>query len=247
MLLTPMQLSCIITDDEPVASEILEDYVRLIPGLELVATCRDAMETNTVLRSRPVDILFMDIQMPGISGLDFIRSLRQPPAIVFTTAHPGFAIDAFELDVLDYLLKPVPIDRFLRAVNKIFARHETGQLPGREETVQSAEDARQFFFIKSNQDLIKIAYSDILFIEGLENYVKIHCTDRTVVSFATMKSMEEMLAAHYFLRIHRSYIVNMNKVDSIKSNIFCLHNTELVVGKSYRKPVAELLKNYYAI
>ncbi len=240
-----MQLSCVVTDDEPVASEILEDYVRMIPGLELVASCRDAMETQAVLRSRPVDVLLLDIQMPGITGLDFIRTLRHPPAIIITTAYPNFAIDAFDLDVIDYLLKPISIDRFLKAVNKLFLKHESGTL-AREETAQH-EDTRKFFFIKSNQDLVKIAYNDILFIEGLENYVKIHCSDKMIISFATMKNMEEMLAPYRFLRIHRSYIVNLDKVDIIKNNIFCIRNTELVIGKSYRKSVTELLKHYYSV
>lgn len=242
-----MQLSCIITDDEPVASGILEDYVRLVPGLRLLASCRDAMETGELLRREPVDILFLDIQMPGISGLDFVRSLRQPPAVIFTTAHPGFAVDAFELEVADYLLKPVPIDRFLRAVNKVIAGRRPEQPVHRDEGAQVPEQPGRFFFVKSNQDLVKIACSDIFYVEGLENYVKIHCADKTVVSFATMKSMEELLAPQGFLRIHRSYIVNLNKVDTIRNNVFCLRNTELVVGKSYRKPVAELLKHYYAL
>lgn len=243
-----MQLKCIVTDDEPVASEILEDYVRLIPGLELIATCRDAMETHAILRSRPVDLLFIDIQMPGITGLDFIRSLKHPPAVIFTTAYPNYAIDAFDLDVVDYLLKPISVERFLRAVNKLFLRQSPHSL--KEDAMErpaAHEEARQFFFIKSNQDLVKIAYADILFIEGLENYVKIHCAGKVIISFATMRSMEEMLAPYRFLRIHRSYIVNLDKVDTIKNNIFCIRDTELVVGKSYRRPVAELLKQFYSM
>lgn len=239
-----MQLTCVVTDDEPVASEILEDYVRMIPGLDLVASCRDAMETHSVLRSRPVDVLMIDIQMPGITGLDFIRTLRHPPAIIITTAYPNFAVDAFDLDVVDYLLKPVSIDRFLRAVNKLFLKHETN--PPKDE-VPAHEDMKKFFFIKSNQDLVKVAYDDILYIEGLENYVKINCKDRVIISFSTMKNMEEMLAPHRFLRIHRSYIVNLDKVDTIKNNMFCIKNSELVIGKSYRKAVSELLKNYYSV
>ena len=182
--------------------------------------------------------------MPGITGLDFIRTLRHPPAIIITTAYPNFAVDAFDLDVIDYLLKPVSIDRFLRAVNKLFLKHEAH--PPKDE-VEQHDDVRKFFFIKSNQDLVKIAYSDILYIEGLENYVKIHCLDKVVISFSTMKNMEEMLAPYRFLRIHRSYIVNLDKVDIVKNNIFCIKNNELVIGKSYRKSVTELLKNYYSV
>ncbi len=237
-----MKLNCVITDDEPIAQEILEDYIRLVPGLCLVAKCKNAMETMDVLRANEVDILFIDIQMPGINGIDFVRSLKARPSVVFTTAFPNYAIDGFDVDAIDYLLKPVSIDRFLRAVDKVY-----NQTPKKatETTVQSARD---FFFIKSNTDLVKVAFDSILYIEGLENYVKIYCEQqKQIISFSTMKNMEELLSAHRFLRIHRSYIINLNKVNAVQSNTFKIGAAELPIGKSYRKPVSDVLKTFYSI
>ncbi|GAA4464711.1 LytTR family DNA-binding domain-containing protein [Nemorincola caseinilytica] len=238
-----MNLNCVITDDEPIAQEILEEYVRMIPGLNLVAKCRNAMETLHVMRNNTVDILFMDIHMPGISGLDFIRSLKERPAIIFTTAYPNYAIDGYDVDAIDYLLKPISIDRFLRAVNKVYER-----AAGATETeVRHPTANKTFFFIRSNTDLVKIEYDSILYIEGLENYVRIHCDNRNVISFSTMKNMEDILSQHGFLRIHRSYIINLQRVTSVQSHSFRIGTTELTVGKSYRKAVAEVLKTYYSI
>ncbi|MCW3120907.1 MAG: two component transcriptional regulator, LytTR family [Flavipsychrobacter sp.] len=236
-----MNLNCVITDDEPIALEILEDYIRLVPGLNLVAKCRNAMETLTVLRQNEVDVLFIDIQMPEISGLDFIRSLTKRPAVVFTTAFPNYAIDGFEVDAVDYLLKPISIERFLRAIDKVFGR--TAQ----NESEQKQLPDKKFFFIKSNTDLVKIEYETILYIEGLENYVKIHCETKTIISFSTMKNMEDILTPHRFLRIHRSFLINLNKVSSVQNNSFRIDTTDLIIGKSYRKTVSEVLKTFYSI
>jgi two-component system LytT family response regulator len=237
-----MKLNCIITDDEPIALEILEDYLRLIPDINLVAKCHSAMETLTALRQYEVDILFIDIQMPGISGLEFIRSLKRKPAIIFTTAYPNYAIEGFEVDAIDYLLKPISLERFLKAVDKIYAR-----LTIPENSEQKHVLEKKFFFVKSNSDLIKIDYDSIYYVEGLENYVKIHCENRCTISFSTMKGMEDLLSPHRFLRIHRSYLINLNKVHSVQNHSFKIGNANLMVGKSYRKNVSEILKNLYSI
>jgi DNA-binding LytR/AlgR family response regulator len=239
-----MNLNCVITDDEPIALEILDEYARLIPGLNVVAKCPNAMDTLAVLRQNEVDALFIDIQMPEITGLDFIRSLKKKPLVVFTTAYPNFAIDGFEVDAVDYLLKPISFERFLRAVDKIYARMENTEArnPGHKPI-----EERKFFFIKSNSDFVKVEYDSILYIEGLENYVKIYCKDKTLISFSTMKNMEDMLLSHRFLRIHRSYLINLNNVTSVQNYSFKIGNKELSVGKSYRKNVADVLKAFYSI
>ncbi len=239
-----MNLNCVITDDEPIARDILEEYAKMIPGLNIIAKCRNAVETLEVLRHNSVDVLFTDIHMPGITGLDFIRSLKEPPAIIITTAYPNYAIDGFDIDAIDYLLKPISIDRFLRAINKVYRRLETEET-AEKPVAPTAE--KTFFFIKSNADLVKISYDAIQYIEGLENYVRIHCEDKSIISFTTMKHMVDLLSRHGFLRIHRSYIINLSKVTSVQNHSFKIGNTELAIGKSYRKSVAEVLKNYYSI
>lgn len=239
-----MTLNCVITDDEPVALEILEDYIRMVPELNLVAKCKDAIETFSVLRQNQVDVLFIDIQMPEVTGLDLIRSLKKRPAIVFTTAYTSYAHEGFELDAVDYLLKPISIERFLRTADKLISQ---ANMPRPEQVNVRTTADKKYFFIKVDQDLVKIELQKILYIEGLENYVKIICEDKTYVSFCTMRSMEEMLSPHRFLRIHRSYIVNLDKVDSIQNHIFMLKGKGIVTGKSYRKTVSELLKHYYSV
>ncbi len=238
-----MNMQCVITDDEPVALEILEDYIRMVPGLSLLAKCKNAMETMSIMQKSKVDILFIDIKMPEISGIELVRSLKNPPAIIFTTAFPNYAIEGFDLDVADYLLKPISVDRFLKAVNKVFSRtnniiaSETGK--GQKGTLSN------FLFVKSGQGLARINYADIYYIEALENYVRIHLKDTMIVSLSSMKNIEEALPPASFLRIHRSYIVNLEKVESVRNNIFKLGNKNLGTGKSYRKGISELLSKYH--
>jgi len=241
-----MKLNCIITDDEPIALEIVEGYVKMLPELNLVARCTNAVETFTALRSHHVDLLFIDIQMPEISGLDVIRSLQKVPLIIFTTAYPSFAIDGFDLDAVDYLLKPISLERFLKSIEKVYSRIEKNQhaLPA---VIRHTRADRKFFFIKSDAGLIRIDYDQILYIEGLENYIKIVSENKTVVTLHTMKAIEKVLPAENFLRIHRSYIVNMNKVESVKDYLFKIKNINLQTGKSYRKSIQAILKLKYSI
>jgi len=239
-----MKLNCVITDDEPIAQNIIEDYVNMVPGLTVLARCQDAMETLAVLHNNPVDVLFIDIQMPEINGLDFIRSLKKTPMVIFPTAYPSHAIDGFELDAVDYLVKPVSLERFLKAADKIFARYGIAENT-QPVNVQYAEtsNTKKYFFIRSNLGFVKIEYNRILYIEGLENYIRIICEDKTVVSLNTMKSIESMLPSPNFIRIHRSFIINLDKVDALHDNTFRIQDKSLIIGKSYRKPVLDMIKS----
>lgn len=232
-----MMLNCVITDDEPIAVEILEDYIHMVSGLRLVAQCKSAMETLTVLQRQSVDVLFLDIKMPEISGLDLVRSLQHPPAIILTTAFPDYALEGYDLNIVDYLLKPISAERFLRAVNKLKAPFSGPML---------ADPTADFLFARADGGLVKVSHADILYIEGLENYVRIHMGDKVIVCLSTMKSIEDSLPSRCFLRIHRSYIVNLSKVELIRQHQFRIGLKSLAVGKSYRKTVAEILKNYFA-
>ena len=231
-----MILQCVVTDDEPIAGEILEDYIRMTPMLRLIAKCRNAMETLSILREQKVDLLFLDIKMPEISGLDLVRSLQHPPAIILTTAFPDYALDGFDLDVADYLLKPISVDRFLRAVNKVTVR-QPAPLPVLPDP--------GFLFVRSGGGMIKVTHSDIDYVEGLENYVRIHTRDKSIVCLSTMKSIEDTLPPASFLRIHRSYIINLGRIEQIRNHQVRVGAGSLPIGKSYRKAVAGVLKNYY--
>jgi two-component system, LytTR family, response regulator len=228
-------LKCVVTDDEPIAQEILEDYIRMVPGLELVTKCRNAMETMTALRNNSIDILFLDIRMPGINGLEFVRSLSSRPAIIFTTAFPQYAVDGFDLEAMDYLLKPISVDRFLKAVYKVFDKNLL---------LKSPSEKDSFLFIKSEKGMVRVAYSDILYIESLENYVMVHTKGKTIISPCTMKVMEGLLPSFAFLRIHRCYIINLTNVELVKGNAVQIGNKMLVIGKSFRKAVTEMLQKY---
>ncbi len=225
-------MRCVITDDEPIALEILEDYINMVPGLNLIAKCRNAMETFIILKQEKVDILFIDIKMPGISGLDFVRSLTKAPVIIFTTAYRNYAADGFDVDAADYLLKPISIDRFLRAVNKAM---NIG--PSIKDLASNNIYKRNFLLLKTDRGLVKIDYNQIYFFEAMENYVKVNLKDKQIISLNTMRSLEETLPPN-FIRIHRSYIVNLEKIEIFQKNNFTIGNKNLTVGKNYRKIVA---------
>jgi DNA-binding LytR/AlgR family response regulator len=234
----------VITDDEPIAQEIIERYISLVPGLTLAGKCRNAMETYDMLLNNKVDVLFIDIQMPEISGLEFLRSLKNKPIVVFTTAYPNFAADAFNLDVTDYLLKPISIERFLKAIDRIFLK-TNNNVNQPSITNLPVTPARSYFFIRSESEFIRIEYDQIIFIEGMENYVKFICEDKSVIALNTMKNTEALLPDH-FLRIHRSYIVNMNKVQSVQDQNFTVKDRQIPIGKSFRKEVTDTLKKLYS-
>lgn len=222
------KLKCIIVDDEPLAQEVLERYLENIRDLELVTRCNNALEAFEVLHHETIDLMFLDISMPVISGIDFLRSLRKAPAVIITTAHPDFALQGYELDVVDYLVKPVSLERFMKAVNKAIERVRQ-QSPA--ETVSKAD----FMFVKSDQKLIRINFSDINYIEGMKDYVKIFTKERMIVTLHTMKFFESSLPASGFIRVHKSYIVNAAAIKSIAGNELELQQTRIPIGNSYKE------------
>lgn len=222
-----MTLKCIAIDDEPPALILLKEYISRIPSLQLVQTFEDSVAGSAFLRESPVDLLFIDINMPDISGLDLVRSLEVRPLIIFTTAHKKFAIDGFELDAIDYLLKPVSFERFSKAVNKAleFADYKS----------KTASAESEALFVYSEYRMVKIPIADIEYIESLEDYIRIHLTNaKPVMTLMTMKKVLEKLPASKFSRIHRSYIVATAKVKSILNRKATLiSSTELPISDSY--------------
>ncbi len=232
-------LKCIAVDDEPLALELLEDNISRVPFLQLVGQCPNAFEAMKILQDQQVDLIFLDIQMPGLTGLQFIQSLTiHKPMIILVTAYDKFALDGFNLDVIDYLVKPVSLDRFIRAANKALELHEL-----RAKNKESAIPANQdFMFVNVDYKLLKIAFSEIVWIEGLKDYIKIHLstTQRPVVTRMSMKAVEDLLPAAKFLRIHKSYIISIGHVTAIMKNSIFIGELELPVGELYRDAILQL-------
>jgi two-component system LytT family response regulator len=233
-------LRCIAVDDEPLALELLEDNISKVPYLELVAKCSDAMEAMKALQENQVDLIFLDIQMPGLTGLQFIQSMAIKPMIILITAYEKYALQGFNLDVTDYLVKPVSLDRFVKACNKAWELHQLKIKPAGNSTATVA--AADYFFVNVDYSLLKVNFSDITWIEGLKDYVKIHLKSSTksVITRISMKSIEEQLPSAKFLRIHKSYIVSIENITAIRKNSVFIKELELPVGDNYREMVNAL-------
>ncbi len=239
----------IIVDDEPLALDVLETYIEQVPELELIARCTNALEANKVLTEQQVDLMFLDIQMPQLTGIDFLKSLIRPPLVVFTTAYPNYALEGFELDALDYLLKPISMERFLKTVNRasemLKLRHAEDNLRPHADMGLEAHD--DFIFVKADKKLVRVNYDDVLYIEGLKDYVIIRMDKRRIITLQTMKSLEDKLPKHRFKRIHRSYIVNLDKIQAIVGNMVEVIEKgqvkHLPVGKNYREELLEIINN----
>lgn len=232
----------IIVDDEPLALDVMETYIEKLPSLELVARCENAIQAFDILSKEEVDIMFLDIQMPQLTGIDFLKSLSNPPLVIFTTAYPNYAIEGYELNVIDYLLKPISFERFMKAVNKAMAQLElqNDNAVATSSEVES-EDKADFIFVKADKKLIKINYADILYIEGLKDYVIIKMPTSRVITLQTMKSLEAKLPSTIFKRIHRSYIVNLDKISAVIGNMVEIEKKHLPIGKNYREELLDIV------
>lgn len=237
-------INAIIVDDEPLAQEVLESHLNHIPEVTLIKKCMNAKEAEAALRLYDIDLMYLDIQMPEISGVDFVKSLAHPPAIIFTTAYDQYAVEGFELNAVDYLLKPIPLERFLTATRKAIVQAEHN-LRMQSAIIESAQD--DFIFVKADKKLVKINFADIVYIEGLKDYVIIQLADRRVVTLQTMKTLDEKLPTTIFMRIHRSYILNFNKIEALTGNMVEVivkgQSKKLPVGKSYRDELLDLIED----
>ncbi len=223
-------LKCIIVDDEPLAQEVIERYMAGIRELTLLRKCSNALEAFEVLHTEQVDLIFLDISMPVISGIDFLRSIKHAPAVIITTAYPDYALQGFELDVTDYLVKPVSMERFMKAVYKVLERTKSAPVP-----VATQKPRVDYMFVKSEQKLVKVKFSEIEFIEGMKDYVKIFTREKVIITLLTMKFFESNLPAADFIRIHKSYIVNVDAIKSISGNEVEIRNTKLPIGSIYKE------------
>jgi DNA-binding LytR/AlgR family response regulator len=220
----------------------METYVEKLPSLELVARCENAVQAFDVLSREEVDIMFLDIQMPQLTGIDFLKSLSNPPLVIFTTAYPNYAIEGYELNVIDYLLKPISFERFMKSVNKALSQLELQNDTGAAaNSTESQDEEADFIFVKADKKLIKINYADINYIEGLKDYVIIKMATSRVITLQTMKSLEEKLPSTIFKRIHRSYIVNLDKIDAVVGNMVEVEKKHLPIGKNYREELLNIV------
>jgi DNA-binding LytR/AlgR family response regulator len=222
-------IDCLIVDDEPIAREGIMEYIRQIDYLNPVGQCKSATEAASLLQKNKVDLIFIDIQMPKLSGIEFVKALADPPLIIFTTAYSEYALEGFELDVVDYLLKPISFQRFLKAVDKA-----QNYLHARNKDVSITPD---FFFIKCNGKIEKIIMDDVIYIEAMSNYVIIHTRQKKYITYLTFSGIEEQLPSHLFVRIHKSYLVAVSAIQTIDGNEIITNSMRLPLSKNYRNDV----------
>src|SRR6201991_4918631 len=229
-----LKIKCIITDDEPFARKGLQGYIAQIDFLELKGVCENALELNSLLKKEPVDLLFLDIEMPYLTGIEFLKQLPAPPRVIFTTAYEKYALQGFELEVLDYLLKPISFDRFLKAANKAFDYFRQQQAPA------AVED---YIFVKADNRLEKISFADILFAEALENYVAIYTREKKIITHLTLKMLQEKLPSAAFVQPHKSYLVAIDKINSIEGNILHINQFQVPISKYQKDEIMEKIVN----
>jgi len=235
-------MNCVIIDDEPLAREGLANYVREVDFLQLVKTCENPVELTRILNEQPVDLIFLDIQMPKMNGIDFLKITQKPPLVIITTAYPSYALESFQLNVLDYLLKPVTFDRFFKAASKARDYHAliTQSTAG---AIKPTEEV-DYFFIKCGSKYEKIQFEDILYIEGMQNYVTIYTTKGKYITLLYLKNLEENLNNSQFIRVHKSYIVSINKIEGIESNEIFIQNHRIPISRNYSEQVIkQVVKN----
>jgi DNA-binding LytR/AlgR family response regulator len=217
---------CIIVDDESIAQDILEEYISRVDELKLVGKCNSAIEAYNLLQLQRIDLIFLDIQMPELTGIDFLSSLSNPPKVIFTTAYSEYAIKGFELEAIDYLLKPISFERFLKAVNKVLKNKIENNL---------LDNQGAFIYLKSDAMMVKVELNKIDYIESVRNCIHVHMGDKEIVSYISISSIEERLSSDKFLRIHRSFIVSRDKIEAFSQNLVQVNGKKLPIGRNYKE------------
>ncbi|UMB53734.1 LytTR family DNA-binding domain-containing protein [Lutibacter sp. A64] len=235
----PKTIQCIIVDDEPVAREILENHLQKIEAVNVIATCKNAIEAFNQINSNQIDLIFLDINMPEISGLSFAKSINKNIKVIFTTAYREYAVDGFNLQAVDYLLKPISFQRILQAVNKYLGENTLVETSLATEIIQEKND---FIFVRSDRKMVKINFSEINYIESLSDYIKFHLKDKIIITRETISNIEAKLPQKEFIRIHRSYIVSISKINSFTNEFIEIHKKALPISRSYKKEVLSKLE-----
>jgi DNA-binding LytR/AlgR family response regulator len=229
-----MKLNCLIIDDEPFARKGLEDYVREIDFLHCVASCENPLKAATYLNEGKIDLMYLDIQMPKINGIDFLKTLKNPPLTIFTTAFSDYALEGYSLDVIDYLLKPITFERFLKASQKAV---EFSQLKGRIEA--STAPAVDYFFVRCDRKFEKVFFRDVSYVEGMQNYAVIHIGDKKLITYITLTSLEKQLPGDQFLKVHKSFLINIPHVKALEGDEIIMENARVPISRSLREQVVQ--------
>jgi len=230
-----MKLKCVIVDDEPLAITIIEGYLKKIPFIEIIGKFECAIPVYEFLKNNDVDLLFLDVEMPNITGIDFIKSLSSPPKVILTTANKNYAIEGFNLNVEDYILKPISFDRLLKSVNRIYEKVNT------ENTFENIDDGKDYIYLKENKKMVKVYFKNILYLESLKDYVKVVTSRKTVLTKQLLSYFEKELDPNSFIRIHRSYIVAIKKIDAYSLSSVDIGATEIPIGRKYKESAIVVL------
>jgi len=236
-------IRCIAIDDEILALDLIEDNVKKLPFLEMVSKCKSAIEALEILRHEQIDLIFLDIQMPDVSGIQLLKTLKSRPMVIITTAYEKYATEGFNLDVIDYLLKPYSFERFLRAVNKAREYQDLRDKAMAKDNQKEAVVLPNFLFVRADYKLVKIDLAQILYIEGLKDYVKIYMGEKPILTQMSMKALEEKLPANDFVRVHRSFIVAFNKIDFIQKQMLTIGKKEIPISEHYRDQLFKMINN----
>ena len=239
------KIKCLVIDDELPAREILKKHIHGLEALELSGSCSNAVEAVSFLKDNRVDLLFLDIQMPHLLGTNFLRTLKDPPKVIFTTAYRKYAVEGFELDAVDFLLKPVSFQRFLKAVNKVLQMNLQAETGTSATAVHdgNSESAPPFLYFRADRKMVKVQFNDILYIEGLDDYIKIVTTYKTIITKHLLSSLQEMLPPNEFVRIHKSFIIAINRIESFNADSVEIGKKEIPVGRLYKHDVIKILNS----
>ena len=233
-----MEIKCLIVDDEQLARKLLQEYIAKMPNLELAGQCKNPLEAMEVLGKTPVDLMFLDIQMPELTGVEFLKTMQKRPVVIFTTAYSEYALEGYELDIVDYLVKPFSFERFVKAINKA---SEYIQLKSRPQAVNAPEASQEFISVHADHKIYKLKLDDIEYIEGLKEYVSYFTKDKRIIALESLKYLEATLPHDRFIRVHKSYIVPINKIKSLDGNQVEIGQKMIPVGRSYKDEVMRVV------
>jgi DNA-binding LytR/AlgR family response regulator len=236
-------MKCLIVDDEPLARQLLEGHISRVEGLKLVKSCAHAIEAFQFIQNKPVDLLFLDIEMPGLTGIELLKSLKTRPRVILTTAYRDYAFEAYSLDVIDYLLKPIEFERFLRSIGKVYQM----RLPEDIATEELSSSNDSYIYFKEDREMVKVYLRDILYIESLRDYVRVKTLNKEIITYQKISYLEEKLPETKFIRVHRSFIVAFDHVNSFTANSVRVGTAEIPIGRNYKNETMRLLNRKNAL